>query len=240
MKQSWNDITAIFGGTFDPPHLGHREAVRGLFQYPGVKKVVILPAGNPPLKTSRTTAEDRVAMARLCFSATPRSRYPEEIEFDLREVKRSQSWAGNPGEKSYTYDTLAQLRTERTHTAFVIGTDQLEKLPQWHRFPDILKLTHWIVLERKPKGRERSLAALQPLESSRLIRPVSSDTWKIAGSATSASNGETLLKLVPTDAPLLSSSEIRETLTRTGKPPEGSLFDPVLSYLNEHRLYGTQ
>ena len=40
----------LLGGAFDPPHLGHREAVESLLRNPGVRNVIILPSGNPPLK----------------------------------------------------------------------------------------------------------------------------------------------------------------------------------------------
>jgi hypothetical protein len=48
------------------------------------------------------------------------------------------------------------------------------------------------------------------------------------------------LLLTDTEAPELSSSQIRESIQRTGEPPEGSLWPPVARYLNEQGLYGTR
>ena len=47
--------------------------------------------------------------------------------------------------------------------AFVIGADQLLKLPTWHRFPELLGLAQWIVLARKPDGETRAREALRAL-----------------------------------------------------------------------------
>lgn len=227
----WSEITAAFGGTFDPPHLGHREAVRGLFRNPGVCRVLILPAATPPHKQASTPAEHRVAMARLNFSSTPRDSYPSEVSLDLREVERAKTQL----KPSYSFDTLQELKREFPKLAFVIGTDQLRELHKWYRFPEILTLCHWLVLARKPEGEAKALDGFRELEASGLIRKDQQDSG-----AWVTRDGQKTLKLVPTDAPALSSSEIRLAIGRQGLSPENSLFPDVLSYLNQHRLYGTQ
>src|ERR1044072_1797188 len=85
----WSNITAVFGGRFDPPHLGHREAVRGLFEHPGVKRVLIVPSASPPHKPTWATAEQRAGMAGLNFKATTKDSFPAEVELDLRELDRA-------------------------------------------------------------------------------------------------------------------------------------------------------
>lgn len=72
----WHETTAIFGGRFDPPHLGHLEAVQGLFRYPGVKAVRVIPAAAPAHKATSASMTDRAEMSRLCF--------PDEVTVDLR------------------------------------------------------------------------------------------------------------------------------------------------------------
>src|SRR3954447_542478 len=86
----WSEVTAVFGGRFDPPHLGHREAVRGLFEYPGVRRVLIIPSASPPHKPTFAAAEDRVQMAQLNFKSTATDSYPPEVEVNLLELERSQ------------------------------------------------------------------------------------------------------------------------------------------------------
>ena len=225
-EPQWAQVTAVFGGTFDPPHLGHREAVRGLFSRPGVKRVLILPAAIPPLKQTLTSTPHRVEMAKICFSQEWLQPYPTEIEFDLRELSRSG--------KSYTYDTLQELRVLVPDLAFVIGADQLADLKRWHRFPEVLGLCHWLVLERKPAGQELSQSVLKDWESSGIARKQSPDLWQISGGGAA-----TWLKTVPTDAPAISSTSIREAISRTGQVPAKALYEPVSRYLYDHRLYGT-
>ena len=227
----WSQVTALFGGTFDPPHLGHREAVRGLFEVPRVQRVMILPAATPPLKqTTSASAEHRVAMAKLCFSATGSDPYyPSEVEMNLVEIERQKL---RPNEPSYTYDTLVHLKRSLPQLAFVIGTDQLASLNRWYRFPEILNLCHWIILERKFSTSSTTASdALSQLTGSGLIHSQGDRLWK--------SNTGTWIQMVPTKAALISSTHIRETLARTGSPPEGALSIEVASYLKTHSLYGT-
>jgi nicotinate (nicotinamide) nucleotide adenylyltransferase len=139
---NWREVTAIFGGTFDPPHLGHREAVASLFKVPGVGRVFVSPAATPPLKASRASTEARIAMTRLAFAGLP------DVTIDLREIERAKK---DPAKPSYSFDTLLELKREipGKQLAFVLGTDQAARLPSWHRYPEILDLCHWIVLKRK-------------------------------------------------------------------------------------------
>lgn len=231
----WSEVTAVFGGTFDPPHLGHREAVRGLFEWPQIRRVLVLPSPAPPHKSSYASAEQRIEMARINFASHPGSPYPPEVELDLRELDRSRN-----GAPSYTFDTLIELRREIPSLAFVIGTDQLSKIHTWYRFPEILNLCHWIVLERKlnASGSGDLPSASDPLQafrqwmSSGLLSPCGPAAWKTPSG--------TFLERVPTQAPEISSTSIRETLAKSGEPPANLLLPEVIDYLKTHRVYGTE
>jgi nicotinate-nucleotide adenylyltransferase len=229
-------VTALFGGTFDPPHVGHRLAVDGLFKDPGVRAVRILTSPAPPHKPTNAPVEARLEMARLCFvessSAWP-GRGP--VSIDMTEHKRAASLpAGSP---IYSFDTLSELKRDLPQLAFVIGTDQLEKFHTWHRFPDILGLCHWIVLERKASTPSAGASAgigrkvLSVLEGSGLLS-VESDGYRVR-------KGGTFIQVFPTPAPAVSSTQIRESLARSGNPPEGSILPEVGAYLMKHRFYGT-
>jgi len=234
----WNEITAVFGGTFDPPHVGHIAAVRGLFERPGVGRVIVLPSPVPPQKPAGVTeTHARAHMVRLTFG--DRAKFPGPVLIDSREILRSQL---HPGLPSFTYDTLQQMRGEIPNLAFVIGADQFYNLPTWHRFPDLLDLCHWIVLERKPNGADLAGKALSEFVANGLAKPQSSrssqssmtsETWTFGRA------GKSSLTIIPTDAPSISSTEIRETIGRTGHPPENGLTPEVLEYLKLHRVYGT-
>lgn len=231
MKPRWHEVTALFGGTFDPPHLGHLEAIRGLFSSPGVKKVRIIPSPIPAHKSSFATIEQRLEMAHLNFAPL----LGRDVEMDLREIERSVRF---PQQPTYSYDTLCEIRREIPELAFVIGTDQLEKLDTWHRFPEVLNLCHWIVLLRKPAGTEKAGETLRRLASSGLVQGITDYHWKIAGKPAGKTQGNAWIELVPTDAPALSSSLVRETISKTGQPREGALSPEVQSYLKLHCIYG--
>lgn len=145
---AWSEVPAIFGGSFDPPTLGHREAVLGLLKNPGVKRVFVLPTGQPNLKNPHTSAPHRLSMAQLCFEGH------NDVEVLDLEIRRS-----GP---SYTYDTLLEFnKMLGRKPALAIGVDQLETIDRWHRYPEILQLAHWIVLLRKPDGETKAKAALE-------------------------------------------------------------------------------
>lgn len=236
----WGDVIAVFGGAFDPPHLGHLEALHGLLRNPGVREIRILPTGNPALKTAQTEAKHRLAMTRLNFK-NARNPSGKSIEVDDREVLRQNE------RPSYTFDTLLEFRREMgigagevAPLAFIIGADQVAKLDQWYRFPEILGLCHWIGLERAPEGademhaatdRLKTLGALESYGSDRLFR-----TRPGSGPATT-------FQCVQTPARAVSSTEIRRqfALGVTEKEAEKTLnlAPDVESYLKANRLYGT-
>jgi nicotinate-nucleotide adenylyltransferase len=219
-KLDWSQITAVLGGTFDPPHVGHLVAARGLLANPGVRQVLVLPSAAPPHKPAIATAPQRLDMAKLTFGA--------EFRIDPRELERASS-----GRPSYTYDTLRELNREipPDRTAFVIGTDQLAGLPRWNRFPDVVGLCHWIVLKRQGAGGVRE--ALAPLLASNLLRSLDEDRFQVV-------SGDRTLVIVPTSAPELSSTGIRQTIALEGRAPEAFVTPEVSAYLKLHRIYGTQ
>ncbi len=226
MKKSelnWSEYTAVFGGTFDPPHVGHRIAAFELFKNPGFGRVKIIPAAIPPLKQTETPTAHRLEMVKRTFS--PEVGEPREIEIDTREIDRSMS-----GKPSYTFDTLSELKATGLRFAFVLGTDQLESLPKWHRFPELLSLCPWVVLERKPDASARIEKMLKELEASGILRRLADRKFSLPGNQ--------LLFQIPTPAPELNSTEIRREIALKGKSAPGQIVPSVESYLREQALYG--
>lgn len=115
----------LFGGTFDPPHLGHL-ILGECAAHQLDATVTFLPAGDPWRKTSTlvaassvTHAHHRTAMLRLAIEANPAFR------IDDREVRRD-----GP---TYTIDTLEELHQEGfTDIVLILGADALDDLPNWH------------------------------------------------------------------------------------------------------------
>lgn len=112
----------VFGGTFDPVHVGHLIAASELRHALDLERVLFVPAGRPPHKRGRPVGADgdRVAMLRLAIAHDPR------FEISLVDLGRD-----GP---SFTSDLLARLR-ERLVPAdliFLMGEDSLRDLPNWH------------------------------------------------------------------------------------------------------------
>lgn len=128
----------IFGGTFDPIHHGHlivaREAVEAL----GLERVIFIPAAISPHKLGRqpTPAEDRLAMVQAAIEGEPC------FALDRMELERASP--------SYAFDTVAILRQREPSTEFIylIGEDNVARLPSWHRFAELEKMVQFAVLDR--------------------------------------------------------------------------------------------
>lgn len=128
---------AIFGGTFDPVHIGHLRAAWEASEALGAE-VRLVPAKLPPHRPQPVaTAAARAAMLRVALAGQDR------LGLDLRELDR----AG----PSYTFDTLASLRQEHGTArplVLLIGADAFVGLCTWHRWRALFDLAHVCVLTR--------------------------------------------------------------------------------------------
>lgn len=128
---------AIFGGTFDPIHIGHLRAAWEASEALGAE-VRLVPAKIPPHRPQPVaSAAERVAMLRAALAGQDR------LGLDLREIDRT-----GP---SYSVDTLASLRAEIGPTrplVLLIGADAFAALSSWHRWRDLFELAHMCVLTR--------------------------------------------------------------------------------------------
>lgn len=135
-------MTALFGGSFDPIHKGHRNVVDSLLkQMPDIDRVIIMPAHVNPFKseedrTGRATDEQRLEMCRLAFADEPRC-----IISDYEITQ---------GGLSYTVLTLEHLRELYPHDRFILtlGSDSLKSLPHWYRFDEIAALAEIAAVSR--------------------------------------------------------------------------------------------
>ncbi|MEN9722329.1 MAG: hypothetical protein RJB38_315 [Pseudomonadota bacterium] len=245
----WNQISAVFGGSFDPPHEGHRVAAEGLLQHPGVKRVWVLPSGNPPWKNCIAAARDRLEMTKRAFgSGAGASPQIEVLDWEITLSERGAN-NRNSSEKTTTSAVLDWITplAQGEPMAWVIGSDQFLSLEKWSQFPEVLGRCHWIVLHRKGSPghtQDETQAQCARLELSGLIKRdlTGPNQWIIAPRLVRDSS-EKHLVLVETEAPALSSTAIREKLARKAPPREliqhGLLAPSVLDYLMEKSLYGT-
>lgn len=127
----------IFGGTFDPIHLGHLRTAFELREAVRLSEVRFLPTGNPPHREGTlANAEMRLAMVRAAVANEP------GFSVDDRETRRTGV--------SYSVDTLSELRAEfpRRSLCLLLGMDAFLGLPNWHRWREILELAHVVVAHR--------------------------------------------------------------------------------------------
>lgn len=129
----------VYGGTFDPPHLGHLILAETAADSLRLARVLFVPAADPPHKaaaTIRATAAHRLAMVELAIAGNPR--------FALSRVD-----VDRPG-PHYSVDMLRLLRAQfpQAELVFLIGVDSLRDLPTWSRPQELLRLATLGVMRR--------------------------------------------------------------------------------------------
>lgn len=115
----------IYGGTFNPPHVGHIEAAKAFITQAKLDTLIIMPAFIPPHKQTDNlvNCDDRLEMCRLAFGNIPNT------EISDLEISR--------GGKSYTYLTLQELASDDTELYFLCGTDMILTMDTWKN-PEII------------------------------------------------------------------------------------------------------
>ena len=129
----------LFGGTFDPPHVGHLVTAVNVRHALGLDVVVLMVANVPWQKEGTraiTPAEDRFAMVEAAVAEVP-GLVPGRLEIDA-------------GGNSYTADTLAALRTRFPHANLftVVGDDAAAGLETWERHDEVVAQSRLVVVDR--------------------------------------------------------------------------------------------
>jgi nicotinate-nucleotide adenylyltransferase len=129
---------ALYGGTFDPVHHGHLIMARDAIDLLSLDRVIFIPAAISPHKLGTLPAP---AHLRSKMLAQAISGYPQ-FEMDDRELYRE-----GP---SYTIDTVEAMRAHQPGAEFyfLIGYDNIPKLPSWHRFDELQKLVKFVICSR--------------------------------------------------------------------------------------------
>jgi len=128
----------LFGGSFDPPHVGHLLVAQDAIEALALDHLVVIPAARQPLKgEEQTAAGHRLAMVRACFDGVPRT------QVDPVEIAR--------GGLSYMVDTVEAMRRRwpdaRLH--LLVGSDVVPTLPRWKEPERLLGMVHLVVLSRE-------------------------------------------------------------------------------------------
>ncbi len=136
---------AVYGGSFNPPHLGHVMAARAAIEGLKPDRLLIMPTNTPPhkrLEENSPSPAERLKLCRLAFGEIPGA------EVSDLEIRRKG--------KSYTADTVAALSREYpgAELCLVMGTDMFLSFRSWNRWQSILEACTLAVLSREEDDRE--------------------------------------------------------------------------------------
>jgi nicotinate-nucleotide adenylyltransferase len=208
----------VFGGTFDPIHLGHlrlaEEALDGL----GLAGIRWIPAGRPALRgRPQVAAAERLAMVRLATAGNPR------FTVDAGEVESARP--------SYTVTTLERLRaTEGAELPLVLllGADAFARLPGWHRWQSLFALAHLAVAHRPgfPIAPDELPAALANAYRERLSANPTALAESPAGRIVTFAMTQLAISATQIRALLASRRSVRYLLP-----------DEVIAYIRRQHLY---
>ena len=213
-------ILGLFGGTFDPPHIGHLRLAIEAREALGLAEVCLVPAGNPPLRdVPHGAAGHRLAMVERAIAGM------EGFSVDPGEVHD----AARP---SYTVATLERQR-QRHGTArplvLLLGADAFSRLEAWQRWRELFGLAHLAVATRP--GHELTVGAgATPLDREFAARRGEAADLARAPAGRIACFAITALEI--------SATAIRQRLA-LGLGVRYLVADAVLDYIDCHQIYRT-
>lgn len=198
----------LFGGTFDPIHLGHTAVAAAAGESVGAEKVIFVPAKRSPLKAFSPQAcdEDRLAMIKLAIEGNN--------AFDTSDYELKK-----PG-PSYTLETVIHFQQQMgddTLIFWLAGADSLEDLPGWYGVAELIDRCNLSVMHR---------AGFKRPDFSKYLSVWGTDRVR-----------KMQQNVVETPLIDISSTEIRRRLS-AGRDVSGMVSPNVLQYIREHGLYG--
>jgi nicotinate-nucleotide adenylyltransferase len=133
----------IYGGTFDPIHLGHLHVITQLIEKNLVDQLLVVPAGMPLLRENApiATGQQRRAMCQLALADLPTG-VASKVQVNPIEILRT-----GPSYAIDTVEAVAQNFPDDT-IVLVIGQDAAEKLEQWHRIDELRGMVELLIIGR--------------------------------------------------------------------------------------------
>jgi len=210
--------TGILGGTFDPVHLGHRDVAMAARAALGLDTVLLVPSLLPTHRHRAPAASgpDRLAMVELAAADD------EGLEASDLELRSE-----GPSYTSRTLETLTR-GYDPLQFFFITGADAFAEIASWHDYPDVLDLSHFVVVSRP--GHTASQLTQQLPDLATRMRRLPSDT------GSNPADAATAVWLIDAATRDISSSDIRMRRA-TGLPIDDLVSPPVAAYVIEHQLY---
>ena len=212
-------MKVVFGGTFDPVHIGHLRMANALAESLSVKEVFMMPCYDAVHKhdvgASSECRKDMLALA---------AKNDTLVSLDDRESRR--------GKSSYTIESLLELRAElgEESLCFVMGTDAANGFSSWFRVNEFSKLTHVVVVNRVE-------ARCDSIDQAAVAAKLESLGFSLSRSLNELKT-EPAGKFIFLDLPLLeiSSTDIRERI-KQGLTIRYLVTDEVRGYICDNALY---
>jgi nicotinate-nucleotide adenylyltransferase len=212
-----SEMIALYGGTFDPFHMGHTYCIQTIFEKTKIDKVFVIPAHQNPLKdfVDGPTPEQRADMVRAGLQDF------DNVEVDDQEILRKG--------KSFTIQTVEKYLEEYTaeQLHLVVGLDEFYQLHKWHQFEKLLEMCNFIVVSRPGNILPFSKEDL-PVE----LRPYV-DVLDRSFIALTTGRTVEFLRVKGID---VAATEIRKFL-KTNRSVDKFLDIRVEEYIKEHNLY---
>ena len=214
----------LFGGTFDPVHLGHLDVVRAARQALGLDVVWLVPARIPPhRRPPHASASHRFAMVALAIQGEP-GWLLSDLEME----------AAGP---SYTTGTLDRVEAQGWNLGsfvFVIGADAFRDIETWKDYPRVLDRCNFAVVSR-PGAPVTALRESVPSLAGRMHHATYPGHADRPAHAEAAAGQPSILLIDAPTAPV-SSTDVRQRISH-GASIDGLLPPAVASYIERHGLY---
>ncbi len=214
-------LIGLYGGSFDPVHLGHIATAEELLQRLPLREIRLLPAARSPLKSRSSRAEDRQAMLRL---ATQGRQGRQGLTIDDRELQRPPP--------SYTVDSLREIRAELGPEAglvFIMGQDSFAELPRWKDWQSLTHYAHLLIVSRPGHAAAFSEELENWLKKRRITAAKSLESRALPD----GQGGVLFIETAPHD---IASRDIRAALARHADTSHW-LNPAVRDYIERHHLY---
>jgi nicotinate-nucleotide adenylyltransferase len=207
--------TAVFGGSFNPIHLGHLLMADEMLERLALDRVVFVPAAAPPHKpaTLLAPAEHRYEMVRLAVAGHP--------GFEVSDIELRRRGP------SFTVDTLEALARTGDELFLLVGSETFLDLLSWRQPRRIVELARLVVVPRTGSAFDPEGAAAQ-----KVLREIGAERFVHASPSLPP---RTVAVAHVTSLPI-SSSELRRR-AREGRSLAYRLPDAVIAYIRAHRLY---
>jgi nicotinate-nucleotide adenylyltransferase len=209
---------AVYGGSFDPFHLGHLVPTVRAQETFHFEAVFFVPAGQPPHKVGEplTSVTDRLAMVAIAT-----------LPYDRFYVSNAEVFATKP---TYTADTLRLFRDRYPECAlyFILGSDSFSQIGEWGRWQELVDLAHLVVLHRAHMWGDTLTA--------RVPEPLLSRMQLVAPFERVPEPDRKTIFLLDHEPFPISGTSIRER-QREGRPIRELVPHEVNSYIEKYRLY---